>query len=93
MSDIGRSASAGERKLFGLVLTAARRRILVAGGREPIVLLDDLDATLDVRHLEAAWRLFEGAPQVVASSADPKIGSRFEGVETWRLEDGRIEPL
>ncbi|MCP4200412.1 MAG: DNA replication and repair protein RecF [bacterium] len=93
MSDIGRSASAGERKLFGLVLTAARRRALRAGGREPIILLDDLDATLDGPHLEAAWRLFDNVPQVVASSADPATGRRFNGVSSWCLKDGRIEPL
>ena len=93
MSDIGSSASAGERKLFGLVLTAARRRILQAAGREPIILLDDLDATLDSGHLSAAWRLFEAVPQVVASSADPETGRGFSGVTGWRLHDGRIEPL
>lgn len=93
MSDIGRAASAGERKLFGLVLTAARRRILLASGREPIILLDDLDATLDTPHLESAWRLFEAVPQVVASSADPETGHRLEGVKSWRLRNGRIEPL
>jgi DNA replication and repair protein RecF len=93
MSDIGRAASAGERKLFGLVLTAARRRILQAGGREPIILLDDLDATLDTSTLTAAWRLFEDAPQVVASSADPEAGRRFGEVRSWRLSDGRIEEL
>lgn len=93
MADIGRSASAGERKLFGLVLTAARRRVLLATGREPIILLDDLDATLDAPHLESAWRLFEGVPQVVASSANPETGRRFDEVNSWRLKDGRIEPM
>jgi DNA replication and repair protein RecF len=92
-SDIGSAASAGERKLFGLVLTAARRRILQGSGREPIILLDDLDATLDGPHLEAAWRLFESVPQVVASSANPQAGQRFPQVTTWRLNGGRIEPL
>lgn len=93
LADIGRSASAGERKLFGLVLTAARRRVLVAAGREPIILLDDFDATLDVSHLEAAWRLFEDVPQVIASSADPETGRGFSGVATWCLRGHRIEPL
>lgn len=93
MSDIGRSASAGERKLFGLVLTAARRRILVASGKEPLILLDDLDATLDGPHLEQAWRLFEEVPQVIASSADPATGYATQDVRSWRLEEGRIEPL
>lgn len=92
MADIGRSASAGERKLFGLVLTAARRRVLLAAGREPIILLDDFDATLDVHHLEGAWRLFEGMPQVIASSANPETGRRLAGVTSWRLRGGRIEP-
>lgn len=93
MSDIGRSASAGERKLFGLVLTAARRRVLLAGGREPILLLDDLDATLDTARLEAAWRLFKDVPQVIASSASPKTTGKLDGVTRWRLKDGCIEPM
>lgn len=92
-ADIGRAASAGERKLFGLVLTAARRRVLVAGEREPIVLLDDLDSTLDEAHLEDAWRLFEGVPQVIASSANPETGRRFPGVKSWRIRGRRIEPM
>lgn len=92
LSDIGRSASAGERKLFGLVLTAARRRVLQASGREPIVLLDDLDATLDGSRLDSAWRLFEGTPQVFATSADPEVVRGFPGVRRWRLDEGRIEP-
>jgi DNA replication and repair protein RecF len=92
LADIGRSASAGERKLFGLVLTAARRRVLQAGGTEPIILLDDLDATLDGARLEAAWRLFEGTPQVFATSADPQIAGGVSGLQRWRLGSGRIEP-
>lgn len=89
-SDIGRSASAGERKLFGLVLTAARRRVLQAGGREPIVLLDDLDATLDGSRLESAWRLFEDCPQLFGTSADPDVARGISAVGRWRLEGGDI---
>lgn len=92
VADIGRSASAGERKLFGLVLTAARRKVLLASGREPILLLDDLDATLDGSRLAAAWRLFEDVPQVFATSAEALPGRDFSAVTRWRLEDGRIEP-
>ena len=92
-ADIGRSASTGERKLFGLTLTAARRRVLVAEGREPILLLDDLDAGLDSQRLESAWRLLEGVPQVFMTSAHTDTGRRVDGVENWRLEGGRIEPL
>lgn len=91
-ADIGKAASAGERKIFGLLLTAARRRLLSIGGREPIILLDDLDATLDRSHLECAWRLFSSAPLVIASSANPDSGRHFPEVAKWRLRDGRIEP-
>ncbi len=92
-ADIARSASAGERKLFGLVLTAARRRVLLAAGREPILLLDDLDAALDQDRLESVWRLFESAPQVLMTSADPGTGGRIRGVSRWHMHGSGIEPL
>lgn len=92
-ADIGRSASGGERKLFGLALTAARRRVLLAAGRDPIVLLDDLDAALDSGRLASVWGLLDGAAQVFMTSARSDTGSRVSGVTGWRLEDGRIDRL
>lgn len=92
-ADIARSASAGERKLFGLVLTAARQRVLQAAGREPILLLDDLDAGLDVERLSSVWELFDAAPQVFITSADASTGRGIPGLSAWRLTDARIAPV
>ena len=39
--------SAGERKVLGLLLTAARGRVLRRFDRSPIYLLDDADSELD----------------------------------------------
>ncbi len=85
-----RAASAGEKKLLGLALTAARGRVLVADGREPIHLLDDADADLDRHRLAGAWELFRGAGQLLASSHRCEIWADFEGVRRWRLEGGRM---
>ncbi len=86
-----RAASAGEKKLLGMALTAARGRLLAAAGRQPLYLLDDADGDLDRGHLEAAWRLFEGVGQVVATSHRAQAWAAAEGVRKWRLEGGRLE--
>lgn len=70
-------ASLGERKLLGLAVTAARARLVADRGRNPVVLLDDLDAALDEGRLEAAWRLFGGFPQVLVTSSRPRIWADF----------------
>ena len=92
-ADISRVASTGERKLFGLILTAARRRVLAASGSEPLILLDDLDAALDRQRLVELWQLFVGLPQVVVSSADRDLGSLLGQAQSWAVEAGRIEAL
>ena len=85
-----RVSSAGERKLFGMLLTAARSRVLAAGGRAPIVLLDDVDAELDDARLRHLWRLFPPRPQVFASSTDESLVRRLAKVTEWRLERGSV---
>ena len=86
-----RAASAGEKKLLGLALTAARGRLLGGAGRQPVFLLDDADGDLDRRRLEAAWGLFGEASQLVATSHRPEAWEAVGGVLTRRLEDGRLE--
>ena len=85
-----RAASAGEKKLLGLALTAARGRLLTSFGRDPLYLLDDADGDLDRARLEVAWELFSEAPQLVATSHRPEAWEAFGGAVTLRLEDGRL---
>lgn len=85
-----RAASAGEKKLLGLALTAARGRLLDGAGRRPLYLLDDADGDLDRRRLEAAWGLFGEAPQLVATSHRPEAWRAVGGVPTWGLEAGLL---
>ncbi len=84
-----RVASAGERKLLGLALTAARGRILAERGRPPIYLLDDVESELDDARLEAAWGVFAGARQVFASSHRGDLGSRLGAPRECRLKAGK----
>ena len=72
-----RAASAGEKKLLGLALTAARGRLLEAAGRRPLYLLDDADGDLDRARLEVAWGLFGGSAQLVATSHRPEAWEAF----------------
>lgn len=85
-----RAASAGEKKLLGLALTAARGRLLAAAGRQPLYLLDDADGDLDRRRLETVWGLFEEAPQLVATSHRPEAWEAIGGVVKRRLENGLL---
>jgi DNA replication and repair protein RecF len=63
--DVSRVASAGERKALGLLLVAAQAELLEAGGRTPTVLVDDVDAELDLEALEVAWRVLATGPSPV----------------------------
>lgn len=73
------TVSAGERKALSLLLTAGHARVLAAAGREPVLLLDDLDAELAPSTLARLWEVFSGAPQLVASSNRPAV---WEGLAT-----------
>lgn len=87
---IRRVASAGERKALGLLLLAAQGRLLEAAGKTPLYLLDDMDTELDGTRLEALWRVFGAAQQVVATSNRPKIWSSIEGLKTWDCSAGTL---
>ena len=85
-----RVASAGEKKLLGLALAAARGRVLEGAGRRPLFLLDDADGDLDRQRLAAVWQLFADAGQLVATSHRPEAWEAVEGVVRHRLEGGRL---
>lgn len=65
--------SAGERKALSLALVAAHGRALRAAEREPLYLLDDLDAELAPDTLTALWTVFSEARQLLATSNRPAV--------------------
>ncbi len=85
-----RVASAGERKLLGLAVTAARARLLAAVDRAPLVLLDDLDAELDSRRLAGAWAFFDPFEQVFVASNRAAVWQPFELGSRWILTCGKL---
>jgi len=88
--------SAGERKLLGLALHAARGRLLAASDREPIYLLDDLDTELDEARLGVVMRLFSTGSQLFVTSNRPHVWREIELDRIWMLEGLRtpreVEP-
>ena len=84
--------SAGERKVLGLLLTAARGSVLKSAGREPVYLLDDADSELDRGRLTAVWQAFMEAEQVFVSSSRPDVWPADSEASRWHLEAGSIEP-
>ncbi len=85
-----RVASAGERKLLGLAITAARARLLRDESRPPVLLLDDLDAELDRRRLAGAWAFFEPFPQVFAASNRASVWEPYGVESSWILTCGKL---
>jgi DNA replication and repair protein RecF len=86
--DVSRVASAGERKALGLLLVAAQAQLLEAAGRAPTVLVDDVDAELDLGALEAVWRVLAEGRQVLATTSREEVADRLTGVVEWGLEAG-----
>lgn len=94
--EMGRVASAGERKALSLLLLAAHGRVLAAAGRSPLYLLDDLDAELAAPSLLAVWKVFAASPgpeQLFASSNRPQAWLTLPVGFLWQLEGGRLAPL
>jgi DNA replication and repair protein RecF len=84
-------ASAGEGKVFGLLLAAAQGSVVEASGREPIYLLDDPDAELDRARLGALWQAFAPVGQLLATSSRPEA---WEGLAVERrqgVSEGRVD--
>lgn len=84
-------ASAGERKMLSVLLSAAHGRVLEAAGRRPLYLLDDLDAELAPGALARVWRGFAGGRQVVATSSRPAVWQDLETDRRWHLRKGCLE--
>jgi DNA replication and repair protein RecF len=91
--EIRRVASAGERKALSLLLLGAHARVLAHGGRDPLVLLDDADAELAPPTVAAVWRVFAGAPQVIASSNRPQVWLTLDVGTLWEMERGELRLL
>jgi len=89
--ELRRVASAGERKALGLVLAAAHGETLRKSGSEPTFLLDDADAELDPKRLEALWRGLGGAGQLLATSNRPAVWDAVEGRRLY-CDSGRFSP-
>jgi DNA replication and repair protein RecF len=88
--DIARTASAGERKLYGWLLTLANARLARGRGRPALVLLDDADAELDPARLSLAWGLLGEDHQVLASSSRPELWRDAERNSNWHVDGGRV---
>lgn len=82
--------SAGERKGLSLALVAAHGRVLHGAGREPLYLLDDLDAELAPDTLAALWRVFDGARQLLATSNRPAVWKDLSVDHRSRLAAGGL---
>ncbi|HZF13449.1 MAG TPA: DNA replication and repair protein RecF [Thermoanaerobaculia bacterium] len=94
--EVGRVASAGERKALSLLLLAAHGRVLDAAGESPVYLLDDVDAELAPPTLASVWRVFtgeKGAKQLFASSNRPQVWLTLPVGTLWQVEAGRITLL
>lgn len=89
---VRRVGSAGERKVLGLLLTAARGWVLAAANRPPIYLLDDADSELDEGRLASVMQVFSAADQVFISSNRPGVWSMIPEAVRWHLAAGRIGP-
>ena len=89
---IRRVGSAGERKVLGLLLAAARGQLLKSAERDPIYLLDDADTELDRSRLEAVFGVFLAAKQVVVTSNRAEVWGMADGAIRWRLEEGNLGP-
>ena len=79
-------ASAGERKLVGLLLLAALARRLGALGRPPALLVDDADAELDRGRLEGLLATLAGFPRLLLSSNRPEVWPAAAGLERVDVE-------
>ncbi len=89
--EVRQVASAGERKAFGLLLLAAQASVLREAGRDPLLLLDDLDTELDRPTLGALWRTQIGAPQTFVSSNRPEVFAGLGMDHQWRVVAGRVK--
>jgi DNA replication and repair protein RecF len=86
------TVSAGERKALSLLLTAAHGRTLAAAGRDPVYLLDDLDAELAPGTLAKVWQVFAGCHQLLATSNRPQVWKGVAVDRVSQLAAGVLSP-
>ena len=91
--EIRRVASAGERKALSLMLLAAHGRVMEDAGRPPLYLLDDMDAELAPPTVSAAWGIFRGAAQLLATSNRPQVWLTLDVGTVWEMERGELRLL
>jgi len=80
------AASAGERKLVGLLLLAALGRHLAERGRAPALLVDDADTELDRGRLGGLLCALGAFPRLVLSSNRPEVWPASAGLERVDVE-------
>jgi DNA replication and repair protein RecF len=88
--DVSRVASAGERKALGLLLSAAQAALLESAGRPPSLLVDDVDAELDLPALEAVFAVLAQGRQVLATTSREEVAEHLSGATVWRPLEGAI---
>ena len=91
--DVGRIASAGERKAVGLLLLQAQARLLEESEKKPILLLDDLDIELDRETLGALWPLLVDGRQSFVTSNRPEVFEALPIDFCWGLDRGTLSSL
>jgi DNA replication and repair protein RecF len=85
-----RVASAGERKVIGVLLALAHGRVLEEAGVQPLYLLDDLDAELDRERLAKLWSALDSGRQILATSNRPEVFPADQIEYRWRCAEGRL---
>jgi DNA replication and repair protein RecF len=86
------TVSAGERKALSLLLTAAHGRVLAAAGRDPVYLLDDVDAELSGESLGRVWEAYSGVAQLFATSNRPGVWQGLPAEHRWKVAEGAVKP-
>jgi DNA replication and repair protein RecF len=92
--DIRRFGSGGQQRsaVFSLLL-AAMRLYHAENARDPVVIIDDVDAELDLERLQALLRMLQNGPQVFLSSAKANVLELMASAKRWELRLGEIQPL
>lgn len=87
---LGPHASGGQVKRVAGALLSAQARLMLECGLHPVVLVDDLSATLDARGVGALVALLRALPvQWFATMPEP-AGLDFSGARVFHVEQGRV---
>ena len=88
-------ASQGQQRTAILAFKLAEVEVLSAGGRAPVLLLDDVMSELDARRRQYLVELVEASPQALITSAEEgyfPVGF-VDRVHTRRVVAGRVEAV